>query len=87
MKITVEVEVPSFHTVEGLAAHLAPEFARLVSNQCQGHAVSVVSASEEDSEPLGVYEVAEAEPEPKPAPKAKAPAKPRKPRAPRKPKD
>jgi hypothetical protein len=50
MKITIEVEAPDFHTVPGLAAQVAPEVARLVSQQVHGTAVVVVSATEEDSE-------------------------------------
>lgn len=59
MKITVEVEVPDFPVVPGIAAMVAPEVARFVSNQCHGHAVAVVSATEDDGEPTPEYDVDE----------------------------
>lgn len=47
MKLTIEVEAPDHHVVPGLAASLAPEVARLASNQLNGAKFVVVSASED----------------------------------------
>lgn len=83
MKITIEVEAPAFHTVAGIAQDVAPEVARLVSNQLHGAVVVVVSAVEEDSEQTE-YALAEDEPVIE-APKPPVERKPRKPRTPKAP--